>query len=67
MPEFQINVGGNMTIHHDKLAYGRLAKTSEEMTDAELLKMLAELNGEQDEADPQKEAADGKSAKDKKK
>ncbi len=56
-----------MTIHHDKLAYGRLAKTSEEVTDAEILKMLAELNGEQDEADPQKEAADGKAAKDKKK
>ena len=38
-----------MTSHHDKLAYGRLAKTSEEMTDAELLKMLAELNGEDDD------------------
>lgn len=56
-----------MTIHHDKLAYGRLAKTSEEMTDAELLKMLAELNGERDEADPQKEVSDGKAVKDKNK
>lgn len=35
-----------MTIHHDKLAYGKLAKTSEEMTEDELLKMLAELNGD---------------------
>ena len=67
MPEFQINVGGNMTIHHDKLAYGRLAKTSEEMTDAELLKMLAELNGEDDTGEPREDTADGKAAKDKKK
>lgn len=40
-----------MTIHHDKLAYGKLAKTSEEMTEDELLKMLAELNAEEDEED----------------
>jgi len=56
-----------MTIHHDKLAYGRLAKTSEEMTDAELLKMLAELNGEDEAGEPQEDTADGKAAKDKKK
>ncbi len=56
-----------MTIHHDKLAYGRLAKTSEEMTDAELLKMLAELNGEDDAGKPREDTADGKAAKDKKK
>lgn len=56
-----------MTIHHDKLAYGRLAKTSEEMTDAELLKMLAELNGEDDAGEPREDTADGKAAKGKKK
>ncbi|MDE7082906.1 MAG: hypothetical protein K2O89_04295 [Clostridia bacterium] len=40
-----------MTIHHDKLAYGRLARTSEEMTDKqveEMLKALAE-EGEKEE------------------
>ena len=39
---------GGVTIHHDKLAYGKLAKTSEEMTEDELLKMLAELNGDEE-------------------
>lgn len=34
-----------MTIHHDKMAYGRLAKTSEELTDDDIFKMLENLNG----------------------
>lgn len=33
-----------MTIHHDKMAYGKLAKTSRELTDEEVLNMLAELD-----------------------
>lgn len=33
-----------MTIHHDKLAYGRLAKTSEEMTDNQIEDMLKALS-----------------------
>ena len=33
-----------MTIHHDKLAYGRLAKTSEEMTDGQIQDMLKNLS-----------------------
>lgn len=34
-----------MTIHHDKLAYGKLAPTSEELSEERLKKMLAQLNG----------------------
>ena len=33
-----------MTIHHDKLAYGRLARTSEEMTDNQIEDILKELS-----------------------
>ncbi len=36
--------GLNMTIHHDKMAYGKLVKTSRELTDEEVLNMLAELD-----------------------
>lgn len=39
-----------MTIHHDKLAYGRLAKTSEELSEAKLAEMLKKLNSADDEA-----------------
>ena len=38
-----------MTIHHDKLAYGKLAKTSEELSEEEILKMLSELNKDKKE------------------
>ena len=34
-----------MTIHHDKLAYGKLAPTSENLSEDRLAQMLAELNG----------------------
>lgn len=44
-----------MTIHHDKLAYGRLAKTGGEMTEDEIAKMLAELKGEESDKDEQPE------------
>lgn len=49
-----------MTIHHDKLAYGKLAKTSEEMSEEELLKMLQELNSAEpsDEEDENKDKED---------
>lgn len=36
-----------MTIHHDKLAYGKLAKTSEELSEEQILKMLKDLNGDE--------------------
>lgn len=38
-----------MTIHHDKLAYGKLASTREELTEEELLAMLKELEEEEDD------------------
>ena len=38
-----------MTIHHDKLAYGKLAPNMEEMSEEEILKMLENLNEEQGE------------------
>ena len=34
-----------MAIHHDKMAYGKLAKTSEEVSEDRLAAMLKELNG----------------------
>ena len=34
-----------MTIHHDKLAYGKLAPVSENLSEDRLAQMLAELNG----------------------
>ena len=33
-----------MTIHHDKMAYGRLARTSEELSEEKLAEMLKKLN-----------------------
>ena len=33
-----------MTIHHDKLAYGKLAKNHEEMTEQQILKMLQSVD-----------------------
>ena len=35
-----------MTIHHDKLAYGKLASMQEDMTEDKLLKMLKTLSEE---------------------
>lgn len=46
-----------MTIHHDKLAYGKLAKTSEVLTEEKLLEMIKKLNEEDgsDKDEPQKD------------
>lgn len=38
-----------MTIHHDKLAYGKLASMQEEMSEEKLLKMLKTLSEEGEE------------------
>ena len=40
-----------MTIHHDKLAYGKLEESMEELSEEDIAKMLEELNDgeEQDE------------------
>lgn len=40
-----------MTIHHDKLAYGKLAPTSEEMSEQQIAQMLKELDEENKEED----------------
>ena len=37
-----------MTIHHDKLAYGKLAPGSEELSEDKIFEMLAQL-GEKEE------------------
>lgn len=33
-----------MTIHHDKLAYGKITPNNEEMDEASILEMLKQLN-----------------------
>ena len=38
-----------MTIHHDKLAYGKLASNMEELSEEDILKMLETLMEEEDE------------------
>ena len=38
----------NMTIHHDKLAYGKLASSMQEMSEEEILKMLENLYEEEE-------------------
>ena len=40
-----------MTIHHDKMAYGRLAATQEELSEERLLEMLELLAEESEGAD----------------
>ncbi len=37
-----------MTIHHDKMAYGRLASAREELSEERLAQMLARLSDEAD-------------------
>lgn len=50
-----------MTIHHDKFAYGKLQKTSEELSEEQILKMLAELkDGEEEPKESEKEDKNGK-------
>lgn len=47
-----------MTIHHDKLAYGKLAPTKKELSEDDVLKMLEKLNGDEEEKEknaPEKE------------
>lgn len=51
-----------MTIHHDKIAYGKLATTSEELSEDALLEMLTALN-EADE-DEENEKAEGQTTPD---
>lgn len=48
-----------MTIHHDKLAYGKLAKSSEELSDEDILKMLKSLDDDKDEEKDKDEKKNG--------
>lgn len=43
-----------MTIHHDKLAYGKLASSSEELSEDKIAQMLARL-AHKDGEEPEKE------------
>ena len=45
-----------MTIHHDKLAYGKLASGMEEMSEDKLAEMLKQLSEEEDEIPEEKDA-----------
>ncbi len=45
-----------MTIHHDKLAYGKLASAMEEMSEDKLAEMLKQLSEEEDEIPEEKDA-----------
>ena len=58
-----------MTIHHDKLAYGKLEKLNEDLSDEDILKMLSELgnDGENDGQIKPENAADEKINKSKNK
>ena len=44
-----------MAIHHDKLAYGKLASNMEEMSEEEILKMLENLEEEENGEEEKKE------------
>lgn len=48
-----------MTIHHDKSAYGRLAKTSEELSEEKLEEMLKKLKDTKEESGQDKSSEDG--------
>ncbi len=41
-----------MTIHHDKLAYGKLTSSAEDITEERIKEMLKKLNGEEEEEKP---------------
>ena len=49
-----------MTIHHDKLAYGKLASSMEEMTEEQLNEMLKQLSDEEELPEEEGKAADDK-------
>ena len=44
-----------MTIHHDKLAYGKLAPNMEELSEEEILKMLESLEDEEEGEEEEKD------------
>ncbi len=57
-----------MTIHHDKLAYGKLKPNMEELSEDKLFEMLSLLNeGEEEEQEPSDKDAAKNSEKNQKK
>ncbi len=46
--------GNNMTIHHDKLAYGKLESSSEEISEEKIAEMLKQLQDEEEEENCEK-------------
>ena len=61
-----------MTIHHDKLAYGKLAPLTEEFSEERLLEMVNSLSEEEEEneaeaADTDEKEADAAKKKDRQK
>ena len=51
-----------MTIHHDKLAYGKIASLTEEFTEEKLMEMVNSLSGEE-ECETDKAAVSGEKDK----
>lgn len=49
-----------MTIHHDKMAYGKLASSREDLSEDKIKKMLQSLNGENAETDAENNCGDKK-------
>ena len=49
-----------MTIHHDKLAYGKLAPQSEELPEEKLAAMLKALSEEEDNEDTEEKNGEKK-------
>ena len=48
-----------MTIHHDKLAYGKLSSLREELSEDRLIEMAKALSGQEDGGEKEKKGEDG--------
>ncbi len=48
-----------MTIHHDKLAYGKLASDREDISEERIAEMLKALNEDKKEEKPEEEKQNG--------
>lgn len=48
-----------MTIHHDKLAYGKLSSLREELSEDRLIEMAKALSGQEDGGEKEEKGKDG--------
>ena len=48
-----------MTIHHDKLAYGKLSSLREELSEDKLIEMAKALSGQEDGGEKEEKGEDG--------